>query len=80
MVTEATYCLHYLLEVFRAKVLWPQVLNHVIEDEEGKLLALWLRATEAIGYDLVPESLNEASHAFLMSPEETAHELSCSYL
>lgn len=41
---KATDRLNDSLEVFRGEISWSQVLDHVIKDEEGELVALLLVA------------------------------------
>ena len=58
MVAEATDSLNHLLEVFRREVRRSEVLNHIIDDEEGELQALLLIALEALRDDLGAELSN----------------------
>ena len=48
-----TDCTDDVLEIRLVKIGWSQVLNHVVKDEESELLALLLRACEAVWNNLV---------------------------
>lgn len=56
------------------------MLNHIIKDEESKLEALLLGASEASRDDLVAEALDEGTNEVLVSLEQGAHKLSGSDL
>ena len=68
------------LEVFWGEISWSQVLNHVIKDEEGELVALLLVAREAGRDDVSAKGLHESSHGIFVRLKEAAHELSSSDL
>ena len=46
-------CTDNVLEIRLVEIGWSQVLDHIVEDEECELLALLLRATEAVWNDLI---------------------------
>ena len=67
--------LHDTLEVFGREVRGSQMLNHVIEDEQSKFIALLLLACEAGWDDLVAQALYEIRYKLFVSLEERTHQL-----
>jgi hypothetical protein len=80
VVRETADSAHDALEVLSGEVGRPEVLNHVVEDEEGKLVALLLSASEASGNDLVADPLDKVMNERLVGLEKSAHQLSGSDL
>ena len=75
MVAEATDSLHDALEVLSGEIRRAKMLDHIVEDEECKLEALLLGASEAGRDDLVAEALDKRTTEVLVSLEEGTHEL-----
>ena len=67
--------LHDALEIFGREVRGPQMLNHVIKDEEGKLESFLLLAAETGWDDLITQALYETPNKFLVTLEERTHQL-----
>ena len=53
MIAIPADCTNDVLEISLVEIGWSQVLNHVVEDEESELLALLLRASEAVWNNLI---------------------------
>lgn len=70
-------CTNDVLEIRLIEIGRSQVLNHVVKDEESELLALLLRACEAVWNNFVAQPLYQPSNAFLVRFEELAHQFGC---
>jgi len=60
--TKAANSLYDSVEVFGAEVCWSEVLNHVIEDEDGELEAFLLVAREGLNKGLGTKLLDKWSN------------------